>query len=130
MTPQKGKKFRTSERVADLTITHRHAAGIDVHAAVHFVAVPMEDVPAGFINPDAKLPLGVRKFGTNTGDLEALAAWLKDCGVTAVAMESTGVYWIPLYDLLASQRGVQVFFGPAFSRVFERPFITSPGAAP
>ena len=112
MTPQKGKKFRTSERVADLTITHRHAAGIDVHAAVHFVAVPMEDVPAGFINPDAKLPLGVRKFGTNTGDLEALAAWLKDCGVTAVAMESTGVYWIPLYDLLASQGFAVILVDP------------------
>jgi transposase len=50
-----------------------------------------------------KLPAGVRKFGTNTGDLEAIAAWLKDCGVTTVAMESTGVYWIPLYELLASQ---------------------------
>jgi len=103
MTPQKGKKFRTSDRVTDLTITHRHAAGIDVHSAVHFVAVPVEDVPAGFINPEARLPAGVRKFGTNTGDLEAIAAWLKDCGVTTVAMESTGVYWIPLYDLLASQ---------------------------
>jgi transposase len=112
MTPQKGKKFRTSERVADLTITHRHAAGIDVHAAVHFVAVPAEDVPAGFINPDAKLPAGVRKFGTNTGDLEALAAWLKDCGVTAVAMESTGVYWIPLYDLLAGQGFAVILVDP------------------
>jgi transposase len=60
-------------------------------------------VPAGFVPPDAKLPKGVRKFGANTGDLEALAAWLKDCGVTTVAMESTGVYWIALYDLLASQ---------------------------
>jgi transposase len=103
MTPRKGTKFRRSEEVADLTVTHRHAAGIDVHSAVHFVAVAVEDVPAGFSNPDAKLPVGVRKFGTNTGDLEAIAAWLKDCGVTTVAMESTGVYWIPLYDLLASQ---------------------------
>ena len=103
MTPRQGKKFRTSDQIEDLTVTQRHAAGIDVHAAVHFVAVPVEDMPAGFINPDAKLPGGVRKFGTNTGDLEALAAWLKDCRVTTVAMESTGVYWIPLYELLASQ---------------------------
>jgi transposase len=102
MTPRKGKKFRAGERVVDLTITHRHAAGIDVHAATHFVAVAVEDVPAGFLNPDARLPAGVRKFATNTADLEAIAAWLKDCGVTTVAMESTGVYWIPLYDLLAS----------------------------
>lgn len=112
MTPQRGKKFRTSNRVADLTITHRHAAGIDVHAAVHFVAVTPEDVPAGFVNPDAKLPAGVRKFGANTGDLEALAAWLKDCGVTTVAMESTGVYWIPLYDILARQGFAVILVDP------------------
>jgi len=108
MTPRKGKKFRRSEESADLRVTHRHAAGIDVHSAVHFVAVPVEDMPTGFSNLDAKLPAGVRKFGANTGDLEALAAWLKDCGVTTVAMESTGVYWIPLYELLASQ-GFEVF---------------------
>jgi transposase len=103
MSPRSGKAFRTSHGAEDLAVTHRHAARIDVHAAVHFVAVTAADVPAGFINPDGKLPAGVRKFGANTGELEALAAWLKDCGVTTVAMESTGVYWIPLYDLLASQ---------------------------
>ena len=102
MTPRKGKKFRRVEVVEDLRLTHPHAAGIDVHAAVHFVAVPAEDVPKGFINPDAKLPAGVRKFATNTADLEAIAAWLKDCGVKTIAMESTGVYWIPLFELLAS----------------------------
>jgi transposase len=107
MSPRKGKAFRTSAQVEDLTVTHRHAAGIDVHAAVDFVSVPAADVPAGFINPDAKLPAGVRKFATNTVDLEAIAVWLKECGVTTVAMESTGVYWIPLYDLLAS-RGFEV----------------------
>jgi transposase len=102
MTPRKGKKFRRVEVVEDLRLTHPHAAGIDVHAAVHFVAVPAEDEPKGFINPDAKLPAGVRKFATNTADLEAIAAWLKDCGVKTIAMESTGVYWIPLFELLAS----------------------------
>jgi transposase len=107
MTPRQGKQFRRSDEVGDLSVTQRHAAGIDVHAAVHFVAVPAADVPAGFVNPDAKLPAGVRKFGTNTGDLEAIAAWLKACGITTVAMESTGVYWIPLYELLAS-RGLDV----------------------
>jgi transposase len=106
MKPRQGKRIRRQAN-ADLTITHRHAAGIDVHAAVHFVAVPAEDVPAHFRNPDAKLPAGVRKFAANTADLEALAAWLKECGVRTVAMESTGVYWIPLYELLAS-RGFDV----------------------
>ncbi|MBL8793922.1 MAG: transposase, partial [Planctomycetia bacterium] len=107
MTPRPGKHFRTSHQVEDLTVRQQHAAGIDVHAAVHFVAVAPATVPADFVNPDPKLPLGVRKFGANTGDLEALADWLKVCGVTTAAMESTGVYWIPLYELLAS-RGFDV----------------------
>ncbi len=110
MTPRKGKRFRTSEGsepAASFTLQHAHAAGIDVHSDVHFVAVPAADVPPGFTNADARLPLGVRKFGANTGDLEALAAWLKDCHVTTVAMEATGVYWIPLFELLERQ-GFQV----------------------
>ena len=111
MTPRAGKAFRTSEAAEDLAVRQRQAAGIDVHAAVHFVSVAPEAAPeaapAGFVNPDAQLPVGVRKFGANTCDLEALAAWLKACRVQTVALESTGVYWIPLYDLLASQ-GVEV----------------------
>jgi transposase len=103
MTPRSGPAFRTSTPVDDLKVTQVHAAGIDVHAATHFVSVAAADVPAGFSNPDPKLPDGVRRFGTHTCDLEALADWLKACGVTTVAMEATGVYWIPLYDLLASR---------------------------
>jgi transposase len=103
-------------QAADLAVTHRHAAGIDVHAAEHFVAVAAEDVPAGFVNPDRKLPAGVRKFGSNTGDLEAIAAWLKECRVETVAMESTGVYWIPLYDLLASQGFAVLLVDPRQTR--------------
>jgi transposase len=103
MTPQKGKKFRAAETMERLEVTHPRAAGIDVHSAVHFVAVNPADVPAGFVPEDPQLPKGVRKFGAFTCDLQALAAWLKDCHVTTVAMESTGVYWIPLYELLASQ---------------------------
>lgn len=107
MTPRAGKAFRTSAPQDDLAVKQRHAAGIDVHAAAHFVSVAPPDVPAGFVNPDPKLPDGVRKFGTTTPDLEALAAWLTACGVTTVAMESTGVFWVALYDLLAS-RGFDV----------------------
>jgi transposase len=103
MSPRPEKHFGLSEQVGDLAVTHRQAAGIDVHAAMHFVAVAAEDVPAEFVSPDPQLPRGVRKFATNTADLEAIACWLKKCGVKTVAMESTGVYWIPLYDLLASQ---------------------------
>jgi hypothetical protein len=50
----------------------------------------------------------VRRFGTFTANLAALADWLLDCGITTVAMESTGVYWIPLFELLEA-RGLQVF---------------------
>jgi transposase len=53
------------------------------------------------------LPLNVRRFGAFTADLHAIAAWLRQCQVTTVAMESTGVYWIPLYDLL-ERTGFQV----------------------
>ena len=42
----------------------------------------------------------MRKFGCYTADLQAMASWLKECGITTVAMESTGVYWIPAYQIL------------------------------
>jgi len=112
MTPQKGQKFRTSEAAERLEVTHPHAAGIDVHSAVHFVAIPQADVPAGFVADDPRLPRGVRKFGAYTCDLEALAAWLKDCHVQTVAMESTGVYWIALYELLERQGFTVILVDP------------------
>jgi transposase len=54
------------------------------------------------------LPAHVRRFGANSCDLAAIADWLAACGVTTVAMESTGVYWIPRFELLAS-RGLEVW---------------------
>jgi len=72
------------------------AAGIDCGQNSHFVAVP----------PDRD-PQPVREFRTFTADLHRLADWLTQCGVKTVAMESTGVYWIPLYEIL-EQRGFQV----------------------
>jgi transposase len=99
---------RSPAAVQPLVLTNPHAAGIDVHAASHFVAVPPDSVPAGAVNPDAQLPPHVRKFGTCTADLELVADWLHACSVTSVALESTGVYWIPLFELL-ERRGFQVF---------------------
>ena len=77
---------------AALTITHPNAAGIDIGSASHFCAVPpdRDDEP-------------VREFASFTADLNALADWLQACGVDCVAMESTGVYWIPLFELLESR---------------------------
>jgi transposase len=71
-----------------LQVYHPHAAGIDIGEAEHWVAVP----------PGCD-PQPVRRFGTFTADLDALADWLIDGGITTVAMASTGVYWIPLFEL-------------------------------
>jgi transposase len=79
-----------------LQVCHPHAAGIDIGAAEHWVAVP----------PGCN-PQPVRRFGTFTADLDVLADWLLACGVTTVAMESTGVSWMPLFALLEA-RGLQV----------------------
>ena len=75
-----------------LEIAYPNAAGVDIGSASHFVAVPAD-----------RDEQPVREFASFTADLQALAQWLKDCGVEIVAMESTGVYWIPLYELLESQ---------------------------
>jgi len=81
--------IKTVKARAALTLTHPNAAGIDIGSASHYVAVPpdRDDEP-------------VREFPSFTADLEQLADWLKACGVDTVAMESTGVYWIPLFELL------------------------------
>jgi transposase len=82
-----------------------HAAGIAVGATELWVCVPPSAVPSPAApNTPAVLPPHVRRFGTCTMDLPAIAAGLRQCQVTTVAMESTGVYWIPLYDLLESAR--------------------------
>ena len=86
---------------------HPQAAGIDVHCDMHMVCVPAGSVSPRPIEPGG-LPPQVRRFGANTCDLQAVAAWLRECGVTTVAMESTGVYWIPLFELLES-RGFEVW---------------------
>jgi transposase len=111
MTPRKGKAFRKcvkgAKRHHGMPVVHAHAAGIDVHSRQHFVAVPEDSVPVGWINPEPQLPVHVRIFATNTEDLEALVAWLKDCAVATVALESTGVYGEALIDLM-EQHGLTV----------------------
>ena len=79
-----------------LTVVHPDAAGIDVHSDMHMVCVPADR--------DADR---VRQFGANTADLQEIVAWLKKCRVTTIALESTGVYWIALFELLESE-GFQV----------------------
>ena len=108
---QKGKKARAEKSgkplrgrrrkgqrgmcLQDRPIGEAHAAGIDIGAREIYVAVP----------PDSDAE-PVRVFQTFTDDLQSLARWLLKCGVTTAAMEATGVYWIPLYDIL-EEHGIQ-----------------------
>src|SRR5437867_5873821 len=109
MIPRKQKNVVMRRRPAEpLRVSNPHAAGIDVHAAVHWVAVPPEAAQPPPKNQPTNLPPWVRSFGTCTTDLEMLADWLKECGVTTVAMEATGVYWIALFELL-ERRGFEVY---------------------
>lgn len=80
--------------IGALEIVNPHAGGIDAGGEEHWVSVPEDrsDEP-------------VRRFGTFTKDLHALAEWLIECGITTVAIEATGVYWIPLYEIL-QERGL------------------------
>jgi len=91
-----------------LTVLKPNAAGIDVHSDMHMVCVPAERALPEGEGASGDLPANVRKFGANSCDLAAIAAWLAACGVTTVAMESTGVYWIPLFELLEA-RGFEVY---------------------
>lgn len=90
MAPRhKGKSAKAKSGSPQLPTLHPHAAGIDLGARAIYVAVP----------PDSCAD-HVRSFPTFTEDLHALRDWLQQCGVTTVAMESTGVYWIPLFQIL------------------------------
>jgi transposase len=84
-----GRKKQKGMCLEDRPVLEPNAAGIDIGAREIFIAVP----PDRDQNP-------VRVCATFTEDLQQLADWLVGCGVTTVAMESTGVYWIPLYDIL------------------------------
>ena len=91
-----GRVVEVPSQSGELRRMSLHAAGIDIGAERHFVAVP----PESAANP-------VREFGVFTKDLYAIADWLSECGVESVVMESTGVYWIPLFEVL-EERGFDV----------------------
>jgi transposase len=97
-TPRKVKgQARKIKPLAELTIVHPHAAGLDIGARETWACVPASS------NSEP-----VRAFGPFTPDLHALADWLIACGVDTVAMESTGVYWIPIFEVLEA-RGLNVY---------------------
>ena len=91
---------RKNRRTQRLSVVNPDCAGIDIGKDRHFVAVD----PARSSEP-------VRAFDAFTRDLEAMAAWLSSCGVKKVAMESTSVYWIPVYEVL-DRCGFEVMLVP------------------
>jgi transposase len=90
------KKEKTKINLESLSPVEPNAAGIDISHREHWCAVPSDrcDKP-------------VRPFGTFTEDLEKMADWLQSCGIKTVAMEATGVYWIPAFQIL-ERRGLAV----------------------
>jgi transposase len=91
-----GKRVKVKRAEGNLSVTRPKVAGIDLGSVEHYVACPPRDGQAN-----------VKSFGTTTPELAVLADWMQAEGVESVAMESTGVYWIPLYELLAA-RGIDV----------------------
>jgi transposase len=95
--PQDRAQLKPQDGTLGLEVVHPNAAGIDVGNEEHWVAVP----PRLDAEP-------VRRLGCFTADLKALAQWLKGLGIDTVAMQSTGVYWIALYEV-REQHGIRVF---------------------
>jgi len=95
----KAKRISTGKHPARIRKINKHAGAVDVGAEEHYAAVPPESVPKG--QP------AVRSFSAFTTGIDALVEWFKECGVTTVAMESTGIYWIPLFQKLEAA-GIKV----------------------
>jgi len=93
------RKRKNSKKIGApmLHCLNPNAAGVDVGATEIYIAVPVD-----------RDPQPVRHFSTFTEDLHAAADWLKACNIETVAMESTGVYWIPFFQILEAQ-GFTVF---------------------
>src|ERR1700746_3130204 len=81
------RKMQTED--LSLAVIHPDASGIDIGNESHYVAVP-----------PGRDSQSVRRFECTTAELKAMAAWLKQCRIRTVAMQSTGVYWIEVYDIL------------------------------
>jgi transposase len=103
----KRKSLKTKKQKTKVSLdpnwepVNSHAAGVDIGSREHWACVPA----AAAEHP-------VRKFGTVTAELEAMAQWFEECGVSSVAMEATGVYWIPLFQIL-ERRGFEVILANA-----------------
>lgn len=79
------------------SLSRPNAAGLDIGSREHLVAVP-----------EGRDPRTVRNFGCTTSELQEMVVWLKACGVDTVAMEATGVYWVPIYEVI-EDAGIEAF---------------------
>ena len=99
-TGPSGKQEKSVSKGIDwkaLEVVHPDAAGIDVGGHEHWVAISPE-----------RDPEPVRRFGCFTADLREMARWLVEKGVRSVALQSTGVYWMPVFEIL-EQHGLEVY---------------------
>jgi len=92
------KPNQESPSAEGLQVKNPHAAGVDIGSRSHWVCVGAQAVASGQSH--------IREFGTFTHQLDDLVKWLQDCKVTTVAMESTGLYWLPLFQKL-EQAGIE-----------------------
>ena len=93
----KTKATKKKKGTSGLSVVHPNAAGIDIGDTFHAVAIP-----------EGRDKVQVRTFGSMTCDLLSIAGWLKHCDIDTVAMESTGVYWKPLFGVLIKE-GFEVY---------------------
>jgi len=93
----KKKETKLQPDIVTMPLVHPRAAGIDVGDTLHSVAIP-----------EGIFAERVKTFGSMTCDLEAIAAWLLEAKITTVAIESTGIYWKPLFSLL-NKKGLEVY---------------------
>ena len=90
------KENQKTSSIEGFDMINSDAAGIDIGSKIHYVCVP-----------EGRDNERIKSFGCFTEDINRIASWLKKCGVKSVAMESTGVYWIPVYQIL-EQEGFEV----------------------
>ncbi len=101
------KEAAEERRVEGLKVVNEHAAGIDIGSRSHWVCVGVSaDKDAGMI----------LEFSAYTEGLQEIVAYLRQHGVTTVAMESTGVYWIPLYELLEASGFEVLLVDPSYTK--------------
>jgi transposase len=101
-----GLRQQQAAKVAALPVSNPHAAGIDIGDRSHWVCV-------GFTS-DETSDL-VREFRSNTVDLRQIIAYLRGHGVTTVALEATGIYWVPLFEMLQAEGWHVILVDPAFT---------------